>query len=193
MSACILHFVQEGLALMKSSYLFFALCCIGAALFIAGAGWTFRTISHLEEVSERLELKKQYLIELVALESQIAPYTVARNRFEKLDFQEPAGLSEIVKKSINTEAQPQVREIKREDIFDWVLVRKEVAVEKMPVAEAFKLIRDSENSGFDKGGREGVGYMRPPWRLAVCRIDSLAGSPGWGQAVLVFEALQRKD
>ncbi len=158
----------------------------GVALLFIGAFWTMGTLARVDRISERLERKRGYMEELRQLEEKISPYLASKKAMSALAANKPVPLETIVEKVVEGDEDPQVRSVSRTKQEGWLLIRKEVTLNTLPVSEIFDMIKAAEGSGYS-----GKDLQRPAWLLVKCTISSLSGRPGWGRAALVFETLSK--
>ncbi len=168
-------------------YFIAVLWALGVVLVLAGLFLTIGAPGRLGRIAARLEEKRGYFEELRQLEQKIAPYLDAKAMIKGFEETEPVPLEDIAAQVVETDENPQVRSVGSKEIDDWALIRKEVALNDLPVSEIFAAIAAAEISGFRAGE-----LYRPSWALVRCAISSPGARSGWGRASLVFETIVRK-
>ena len=152
-----------------------------AALLAVAAGTllAIATLTGLSDDLRRIRRRAADLDQLRRLEAGWRSDQQAVQTFESLRSHQPIPLAELAAKTI-TGAPPAIR--LREAVpaaAGWTLRRAEVKLDDVRLEELTRLLAAAE------GGR-------PPWRLAEFALTA-SEAAGFGRAMLVFEALEKKD
>ncbi|MCX6997630.1 MAG: hypothetical protein NTV49_11220 [Kiritimatiellaeota bacterium] len=153
----------------------------GAALLAVAAGTllALATLSTLSDDLRRIRRRAADLDQLRRLEAGWRSDQLAVQKFEDLRTHQPTPLAELAAKNI-AGAPPAIR--LRESIpaaAGWTLRRAAVKLDDVRMEDLTRLLAAAESS-------------RPPWRLAEFALTA-SDTAGAGRAMLVFEALEKKD
>jgi hypothetical protein len=173
----------------KQSYFLVSAWLAAVILTCIGFGWSSVTLRNIGELERQLERKRRYMEELEEMEKQLVPYIDARRAFNALEKPQPLELDSLVN-SVDPDLDALIRQVERRPVDGWELLRKEVVVDSGRVSTIFELINEIESSGYVAQDGD-VNLTRPSWRMIKASVSSLAGRPGWGRSVLVFESLSK--
>ena len=150
-----------------------------AVVLLAGVAATVQTVRATPEKTRQLERKIADLGRLRTWQAEHLDDLAALQPFEALKSPTPVSLADLAKKSF-TDARPDVRfREARPAAGGWRVNTADVLLEKVRMADVSLFILAAEN-------------QRPPWKLVECSMTADGPSPGYGRAVLVFEALEKK-
>ena len=151
-----------------------------AAVLLAGVAATVQTVRATPEKTRQLERKTVDLGRLRAWQEEHLDDLAALQPFEGLKSTEPVSLADLAKKSF-ADARPDLRfRESRPAAGGWRVDTADVLLEKVRMAEVSLFVLAAEN-------------QRPPWKLVECSMTAGEQAPGYGRAVLVFEALEKKS
>ena len=149
------------------------------AALLAGVAATVQSVRATPEKTRQLERKVADLGRLRKWQEERQDHLAALQPFEALKSPSPVLLADLAKKSF-ADARPDVRFREARPAADgWRVNTADVLLEKVRMADVSLFILAAEN-------------QRPPWKLVECSMTAGEQSPGYGRAVLVFEALEKK-
>ena len=165
---------------MKPHILRRILWAAGAVAMAAGVLVAFQAVWALDLTTQRLAAKSRHLDELIRLDRRLQPYVQAQETFARLVDKRPVPLADLVKTAFPSSKPDDVRDLGSDTLAGWTLRKKEVTLSEVSFEKVFFFVQAAEN-------------QRPPWRLAKCLLRPSVQTPGTGQAVLTFEALERSQ
>ncbi len=153
---------------------------IAAVVLLAGVAATVQSVRATPEKTRQLERKVTDLGRLRKWQTEHLDDLAALGPFEALKSREPVSLADLAKKSF-TETRPDLRfRESRPAAGGYRVNTADVLLEKVRLAEVSLFVLAAEN-------------QRPPWKLVECSMTASEQAPGYGRAVLVFEALEKKS
>lgn len=151
-----------------------------AAILVAGAGLSVQTVGHIRGTGLRIERKLNDLEKLKMIETEVKRGETARQTIERMPARLAEPLLPLVQSQFAATKAEDCRETRHDLGSGWIVRQIEVSLHDVSFAAVMDLVRKAE-------------AMDPPWRLAACTLRTSPGAPGAGQAVLQFEAVQRKE
>ena len=151
-----------------------------AVVLLAGVAATVQSVRATPEKTRQLERKVADLGRLRKWQAEHLDDLAALQPFETLKSREPVSLADLARKSF-ADARPDLRfRESRPAAGGWRVNTADVLLEKVRLPEVSLFVLAAEN-------------QRPPWKLVECSVTASGQSPGYGRAVLVFEALEKKS
>ena len=151
----------------------------GAAAMLAGLVLATQSLRSLHEAAVRRSGKFRQLADLKRIEERLAPYLQARDAFNRLAADaKPTPLADLLRAAIPTVKGDDIHDFGGESLPGWTVRRKEVTLADVPFEKVLSFMQAAE-------------AQRPPWRVNRCVLRSSSETPGTGQAILVFEALEK--
>lgn len=153
-----------------------------ASLLAAGILISLQALRLTPDAARQIRSRIDTLEELRALQAGCDRETDAIQLYEKLSQHTPTPLDNLLRGAFpGVEAQQRLRE-SRPLVEGWTLRSVEVTIERIRLADLSRLLDRCSESG-----------TRPPWRLAELQISAQDQVPGFGRAILVLEALEKKS
>jgi len=147
---------------------------------IVGTAAAIFTTQRLIASHARLTAVIRDIEQLQACREKLSSSLASLAAFEQLPAPHPQLLTQMVA-MLPSEAKVELgQESEQPAIAGWVVKKQELTINVAPFSRVVEFIHAAETG-------------RPPWRLTHCMLRSSATEPGTGSAMLVFEALDKKD